>query len=286
MDGANPMDDRGSPAPSTKLLANGAGWSLYDYVCRAGPEDRPFEERHEGVAIAAVVAGSFSYRSDAGTSLLYPGAFMLGNAGACYQCGHEHGSGDHCIAFQIAPDYFAEISASAARSGRFRFPAVMLPALPETLPLMSRMESSLLEHDRLALEETVASLVEAVVRLADGDRAANAQPSARDRRRIAAVLKHIEAHAEDDVGLEDLAAMATMSKYHFLRLFQCVAGTTPYQFVISCRMRRAAAALASSREPISGIAFACGFGDLSTFNRRFRATFGLSPTGFRVKHQH
>jgi AraC family transcriptional regulator len=286
MDRPNPVDDRGFPVPSTKLLANGPGWSLYDYVCRAGPEDRPFEERHGDVAIAAVIAGSFSYRTDVGTSLLYPGAFMLGNAGACYQCGHEHGTGDRCIAFQIAPEYFAEISASAARSDRFRFPAVMLPALPATLPLMSRMESGLRDDNRLAIEENVASLVETVVHLANGGSAANAQPSARDRRRIAAVLKHIEAHAEDDVGLEDLAVMAAMSKYHFLRMFQCVAGTTPYQFVISCRMRRAAAALASSREPITGIAFGCGFGDLSTFNRRFRATFGLSPSAFRVRHRY
>jgi AraC-like DNA-binding protein len=36
-------------------------------------------------------------------------------------------------------------------------------------------------------------------------------------------------------------------------------------------------------DPIAHIAYASGFGDLSTFNRRFRETFGLSPKAFRAR---
>jgi AraC family transcriptional regulator len=46
-------------------------------------------------------------------------------------------------------------------------------------------------------------------------------------------------------------------------------------------LRRAALALASSRRPIITIALDSGFGDLSTFNKTFRAVFGRTPTQYR-----
>jgi AraC family transcriptional regulator len=81
------------------------------------------------------------------------------------------------------------------------------------------------------------------------------------------------------------AAVAGMSKYHFLRVFRRLAGVTPHQYLISARMRRAALGLASSRRPVLAIALDAGFGDLSTFNSRFRVTFGLTPTQYRASRQ-
>ena len=73
-----------------------------------------------------------------------------------------------------------------------------------------------------------------------------------------------------------------MSKYHFLRVFRRLTGVTPHQYLISARLRRAALALASSREPVIAVALDAGFGDLSTFNKTFRAAFGLTPTQYRA----
>jgi AraC family transcriptional regulator len=50
-------------------------------------------------------------------------------------------------------------------------------------------------------------------------------------------------------------------------------------------MRRAAVRLATSSEPVSAIAFETGFGDLSTFNGRFRDVFGMSPTVYRKRER-
>jgi AraC-like DNA-binding protein len=84
------------------------------------------------------------------------------------------------------------------------------------------------------------------------------------------------------MSLADLAAIAGMSKYHFLRVFRRLTGVTPHQYLISARMRRAALELASSRRPVLNVALDSGFGDLSTFNKRFRATFGSTPTRYRA----
>jgi len=150
-------------APVAHLLRQGQEWSIGEYLCTAGPNDRPFEERREQVAVAAVIEGSFRYRGDTGTAVMHPGAFLLGNAATCYECGHDHSSGDRCIAFHLAPAYFAEVAASIAGSGRFRFPTPMLPAAPKLLPWLVRIETRAARADRLAIDEAVPRLMEAVI---------------------------------------------------------------------------------------------------------------------------
>lgn len=278
-----------SASPAARVIAREADWTLSEFTCRAGPQDRPFEEQHGAVAIAAVLEGSFQYRCDSGRALLYPGAVMLGNPGTCYECGHDHGTGDRCISFQFRPAFFEEIAASAAGSSRFRFHAAMLPALkPLTRPMaeMAALAANSFARrpNRLAVEELAIDMAEAVVQAAAGGHAHSPAPSAADSRRISRVLRHIETHAADALDLAQLADVACMSKYHFLRSFRRIAGVTPHQYLLALRLHRAAERLCSSSDPISAIAFEAGFGDLSTFNAGFRARFGASPGRFRAAH--
>ena len=103
---------------SMQLLASGPGWRVEDVVCSAGPRDRPFEEQHDLVCVAAVTRGTFEYWTPDGRATLVPGALMLGNPGACFECGHEHGVGDRCLSFHYDPGFFEEIVASVPRARR------------------------------------------------------------------------------------------------------------------------------------------------------------------------
>ena len=96
-----------------RTIAAGDGWSVGEFVCDAGPGDRPFEERHQGFTIAATLAGSFTYRGESGEATLFPGALLLGNSGKRYACGHAHSRGDRCVSLNLSPEAFAEIAASA-----------------------------------------------------------------------------------------------------------------------------------------------------------------------------
>ena len=80
-------------ASTPYLLASGNGWRVHDVVCTASAHDRPFEEQHESVCIAAVTSGTFRYRSTQGAATLAPGAVLLGNERHCYECSHEHSAG-------------------------------------------------------------------------------------------------------------------------------------------------------------------------------------------------
>jgi AraC-like DNA-binding protein len=273
-------DRPAAPAISARVRARGAGWHASEVVCTQGPHDRAFEERHGDVCLGIVLAGSFQYRSSRGSALLYPGAILLGDVGSCFECGHPHGSGDRCLAVHFDGEYFAEIAASTAGPG-FRLAAPMLPALRELVAPLASVQSELDERNAAAAEIAAVRFAEAVLGCVAGRASAPSRSSARDQRRISAVIRHIEEHAHEALDLDRLAALACMSKYHFLRNFQRTTGLTPYQWLIGQRLRQSALALRRSAAPIAGIAFDNGFGDLSTFNATFRKAFGSTPGEFR-----
>ena len=93
----------------------------------------------------------------------------------------------------------------------------------------------------------------------------------------------IDNDSETPQDLKSLARIARLSPYHFLRMFEGITGTTPHQYILRLRMRRAAVRLREEPTKISDIALASGFGDISNFNRTFRAEFGMSPRAYRCK---
>jgi AraC-like DNA-binding protein len=267
---------------ASRLLASGAGWRVHDFVCTAGPQDRAFEEHHECVCVAAVIEGTFQYRSSQGAAVLGPGALLLGNAGTCFECGHEHGIGDRCLSFHFASDFFESVVAAVPGTRRTAFALPRLPPSPRLMPLLASLEAARDQGDGVELEELSLRVAGAAAAALADAHVTMARPSRRDERRVNDALRRIEAESHEPLALADLAREAGMSPYHFLRVFKRVAGLTPHQFVLRTRMHRAAVRLRRSDESISAISFDAGFNDLSTFNRRFRQVMGVTPSVYRA----
>jgi AraC family transcriptional regulator len=259
-------------------LASGPGWQVNDVICNSGPQDQPFEEQHAATSIAAVTQGTFQYRTRAGSALLVPGSVLLGNAGACFECGHEHGHGDRCLAFHFTPEFLDGIADRSYPA----FSAPSLPPLPHLMPVLAAAEVARDERDIGAIEEIALHLAGGVAALQAPVRRRSRRPSARDERRITAAVRRIEAQAHKRLSLAELAREAAMSRYHFLRTFAQVVGMTPHQFLLRTRLHRAAVRLQRTDAAISSIAFDTGFNDLSTFNRRFRRLMGTNPGDYRA----
>jgi AraC family transcriptional regulator len=270
-----------------RVLASGSGWCVSDVVCTAGPSARPYEEQHHAVCIAAVTAGTFQYRSSLGAATLAPGALLLGNVGHCFECGHEHATGDRCLSFQLAPDYVEAIVAAVPGVRRAGFAIPRLPPLPSVAPLLAAAEAARDDGDTEELEELTVGLVGAIAATLSERGRDERAASPRDIRRVTLALRRIEAEAHhytaSRLALTDLAREAAMSPYHFLRTFRQVVGVTPHQFVLRTRLHRAAVRLLRSYEAISTIVFDTGFNDLSTFNNRFRRVMGMSPSAYRAR---
>ena len=172
------------------VLASGSGWRISDVVCHAGPHDRPFEECHDAICIAAVMSGTFQYRSALGSAVLAPGTILLGNAGTCFECGHEHGVGDRCLALHLTPDY-VEAIAAAVPGARVEFTVPRLPPFPQLIPIIAAAESAREERDGAELEELAMRLTGAALSALAVGKGAGRAPSARDERRVSRTLRRI-----------------------------------------------------------------------------------------------
>jgi len=153
------------------------------------------------------------------------------------------------------------------------------------LPVIAAAEAARDDDDSGALEELALGIAGAVSGLLNEGKGRAPAPGARDERRISAALRHIEERLDEPLPIAELARVAAMSPYHFLRTFRVLVGVTPHQFILHARMKRAAVLLRRTSDNVSAIAFAAGFGDLSTFNRRFQRIFALSPPAYRLAVQ-
>jgi AraC-like DNA-binding protein len=266
----------------SSLVTEAAGLRISNIVCTSGPHDRPFEEVQPRASIAIVLAGTFSYRGDYGRTLMTPGSLLLGNAGRCFSCGHEHGEGDHCVAFFFAPELLERIAAGSGVR-RASFPTHRLPFMRATAPLIARAAAAL---GSPATSEQTAALEEVAVGLASTVLSAHHESrlprfTARDERRVVEVVRHMESRLERAHSLLTLSKQARLSPYHFLRVFRKVTGVSPHQLLLRMRLHSAARRLRQGPEAVTDIAYAVGFEDLSNFVRTFRAEFGAPPSRYR-----
>ena len=100
-------------------------------------------------------------------------------------------------------------------------------------------------------------------------------------RQLRQVKEFIDAQISTQITISDLAAVAGLSHYHFIRAFKDTVGVTPYQYVLSERTCRARALLCKPHLSLGEVALAVGFSDALQLNRVFRKFAGVTPTAFR-----
>jgi AraC family transcriptional regulator len=270
---------------SATLLASGTGWRVSDVVCTSGPRDPCHVEQHSAYSIALVTDGNFQYRTAQGSALMTPGSLMLGNEGACFQCGHQHTRGDRCLAFHFSPELFESIVAAIPGARQMTLGAVRLPPVPSVLALVATAQALRDDgggpEDFRELALRLAGAVHAA--LSEESSTSRRSPTPRDEGRVAAALRHIEIRDGARLTLDELAAGSAVSPFHFLRIFEQVVGVTPGQYMLRMRLHRAAVRLRRTDDTIAAVALDSGFDDLSTFNRHFRRATGLTPGAYRAQ---
>jgi len=100
--------------------------------------------------------------------------------------------------------------------------------------------------------------------------------------RFGKVFDFVEAHLDEPLPAERLAAVASFSRFHFHRQFADYVGVGVARYVLLMRLRRASYQVAFDRKArIIDIALDAGFDNPESFTRAFRSTFGQSPSAFR-----
>jgi AraC family transcriptional regulator len=103
------------------------------------------------------------------------------------------------------------------------------------------------------------------------------------RGRLRAVVEYIEEHLDAGLTLEQMAAVARLSVYHFARQFKAATGLPPHQYVILRRVERTKQLLqAESDLSLAEVATCAGFSDQSQFSHHFKRIVGVTPGQFRT----
>ncbi|ART63235.1 AraC family transcriptional regulator [Kushneria marisflavi] len=199
--------------------------------------------------------------------------------------------GDHRLDYvmtYIAPGAMAPLFAEAAgneRADRLSSPQTLIhdPVLRDAILALSRLVregvGSLIDQEHL-LQQIATRMVQ---------RAGHYQPviptETRPDRLLMRACDYIRAHLDQELSLARISEAATLSRYHFLRLFRAQFGMTPHQYVISCRIDAARGALESGATP-GEVALRYGFADHSHFNRRFKRIHGITPFQYQQSLAH
>lgn len=108
--------------------------------------------------------------------------------------------------------------------------------------------------------------------------------SFREDPRLSRVKSYVDTHLADRITLAKAAKVANQSSSYFSRYFRRKVGVTFRDWLRHRRVDRAKRLLRYSSRPVTSIGLMCGFGSLSTFERAFRRSEGVSPRTYRNKY--
>jgi AraC family transcriptional regulator, transcriptional activator FtrA len=102
-----------------------------------------------------------------------------------------------------------------------------------------------------------------------------------DHHPLAALLPWVLERLDRPLTVEDLARRARMSSRHLGRHFRAATGTTPLQWLLTQRIRRAQELLETTDDSVDAVAAATGMGTATTLRRHFNRTVGVPPDTYR-----
>lgn len=245
-----------------------------EHRCSSDPASPAPHWIYDGAAIGFVLSGWFEYESEDACVLAAPGAVILGNAGEPFSVRHFDALGNRRMVATLDRGVIEEVARDCDVAPRFG--AIALPPGRAATRLFSLMRAPAPRgREDVSYELAHAALTARKPRAPE-------RIDASTRSRVRAAVRHVEAHFDEPCTLARLAALAGLSRFHFVRVFSAAIGQSPTQYLINTRLRAAAERLREGQTPIVQVAFDVGFNDISHFYACFRDAFGCTPRQWRV----
>ncbi|CAH0533995.1 DNA gyrase inhibitor [Vibrio stylophorae] len=99
--------------------------------------------------------------------------------------------------------------------------------------------------------------------------------------RLRPVIRYLEQHFCDLRSLDEIAAMANLSPFHFHRIFKAVTGEPLNEYLRRLRLEAAAHQLFYQKQSVTEVALNVGFSSSQSLAKAFRLRFGISPSQMR-----
>lgn len=101
--------------------------------------------------------------------------------------------------------------------------------------------------------------------------------------KLKTIINYINQNINDRIEIQDLVALTDWKERHFSRLFLEYLQVTPYQYILTRKIEKAATQIEETRLPIKDIAFDFGFNSYSNFCNAFKKIKGENPENYRRK---
>lgn len=102
-----------------------------------------------------------------------------------------------------------------------------------------------------------------------------------DLESIRPILQYISENFQSDIKISDLANVMHRSESYLMIYFRNVIGITAIEYINQLRIKAACEQLRTTNDLILGVAYDCGFKNLSNFNRQFKRIMGMPPMEFK-----
>jgi AraC-like DNA-binding protein len=280
------LNPRAGELPHCSAVLNGRGtrYEINDY--------------RTTLSLKSVVRGAARYHTPQGHYLVTPDAFVMLNDGQRYSLQFEGRGGAQtetlCPFFQSG---FLEQAAAGGGLDDIDRAAPALDFCERLYPKTGAVGRALADLDRglrgprasaAWLEDRMYGLAQALAGLrlqvrAEAESFPGLRPATRLElyRRLYRGRDFLMSCYAQPLSVADAARVATLSPFHFQRMFKLAFGQTPMQFLQATRLEAARRLLAHSGDHVTAVCFAVGFESPGSFSWLFRRRFGVSPRKFR-----
>lgn len=276
-----------------RLVFRGDEIRIWSHKCSGRDTREGSRETARGFELAFARSGLFRLRIGRRDRVVHPNHVVAFHPGEEYRVGHPIGGADASTVISFRPDALAAILAeihprrAEADPARVRFPfgETIAPAPVALLHMELRRLLRDRPGDGAAIEAAALALSGLALRSTETDPPLRASTRADYAERIEHLKAIVYARRGEPLRLSLLAREAAFSPYHLTRVWRAMTGTTLHGYLGSVRLREALEPLAAGETDLTAIALRLGFSSHSHFSERFRAEFGVTPSGFRARHR-
>ncbi|QNK02536.1 AraC family transcriptional regulator [Dyella telluris] len=252
-----------------RLAAHRPGVELY----RAHIVRHAFDPHtHDGFGLGAIESGVERFRYRGADHLAPADSVVMMNPDELHTGRAETEGGWHYRMAYIEPSVVAEVTGEAG----WWFDDVVREDLPSALRVTQLLNALWQVREPLAFDSMLYELLGLFRRHAQVPRKATDGAPAR----FAPVVEYLHANLAQRLTLDELAAVAGLSPFHFLRQFQSQHHATPQQMLMAFRLAEAKRQL-SRGQPPADVAAAVGLADQAHLTRAFARRYGVTPAKYQ-----
>ena len=155
---------------------------------------------------------------------------------------------------------------------------------PKLFNLLDLLAAEAMSEDsisKLYVEQLVDLLCLQLLRDHSDFASTTTAPGGLGKWQVRRITHYMEEHLEEQIGLQELANLLGLSRFHLCTAFRKATGFTPHQWLVRLRMAQARQLLTDFDNSITEVSLAVGYQTPSSFSSAFRESIGVTPSAFR-----